>query len=187
MTSLPCRVPASYRHRTIPPTFSSRLTRFETRFTVSSSFDSPCRARKWAWSGIKTSVAAHKAFKVRTLSDGGQSIKTKSNGSVSASSWSRRMTSRPTVPSSSSSAPARSMWLPQIDRFGADLAPDASPAAALRSRPRTAMDRSGPAAGPGAASRGPGDRGPAPASCVPAIASAAARFTAVVVLPTPPF
>ena len=38
---------------------------------------------------------------------------------MSASSWSRRMTSRPTVPSSSSSAPARSMWLPQTNRFGA--------------------------------------------------------------------
>ena len=57
-------------------------------------------------------------IEVRTLSDGGQSMKTKSNGSVSASSWSRRMTSRPTVPSISSSAPARSIWLPQIDRFG---------------------------------------------------------------------
>ena len=39
----------------MPPTFSSRFTRFETRWIVSSSFDSPCSARKWAWSGIKTS------------------------------------------------------------------------------------------------------------------------------------
>jgi hypothetical protein len=46
-----------------------------TSSTVCSSFPNPCRARKCGWSGIITSSAAARAFRVSSPNEGGQSIK----------------------------------------------------------------------------------------------------------------
>ena len=74
-TSAASRVPPSYMQRITPLSLSLSLMRAATRSMVSSSLLSPCRAKKCGCKGISTSLTAASALSVRMPSDGGQSIK----------------------------------------------------------------------------------------------------------------
>src|SRR5439155_815469 len=105
----------------MPVTLRAGLMRLATRAVVSSNLPMPCRARKCGCKGMNTSLAADRALSVSTPSDGPQSMNTKSNEPSSCSSRSRRMTSRPTTPASSTSAAARLMSEAATQRLSATL------------------------------------------------------------------
>ena len=114
---------------------------------------------------MSTSVAAQRAFSVRTESDGGQSISTKSNGSVIGG---ERVAQDDFA---ADRAQQLELGAGQVDVAAADREVRRRPTAArwrsasLRSRPRKASGRTARAKAPGATWREPGDRDPAPASC----------------------
>src|SRR5947209_7334550 len=135
---------------------------------------------------MNTSLAAASALSVSTPSDGAQSMNTKSKHPSSWSSRSRRMTSRPTTPASSTSAAARLMSEPATQRFSATLRRTSASGRELTSTsyidgdlPSGSMPRWVVAWAWGSRSR--------TQTRWPRRARAAARLTAVVVLPTPPF
>ena len=176
----------SYRDSTTPVTFSAGLIRLATSAVVSNSLPMPCRARKCGWSGMKTSLAADRALSVSTPSDGAQSMHTKSNDPSSCNSRSRRITSRPTTPANSTSAAARLMSEAASHRLSATLRRTSASGREWTSTsyidgdlPSGSMPRWVVAWAWGSRSMTQTRR--------PHSARAAARLTAVVVLPTPPF
>ena len=181
----------SYMVNTIPSIRSSGLAPWRTSRTVRISCDRPSSAKNSHCSGTSTECAATSALIVRRLSDGGQSIRTKSNAKASMRAGAARHAAESCA---FRSPPAR--YRPMTDRSSRGKARGRSTCVGrMTSTSVGILDQeviAGLVAIVGEARRGrsrrcPAGQGRRAARCGPTSASAAARLIAVVVLPTPPF
>ena len=173
------RMPSTSRAGLMPPFTSSTVRRMSA---------SPSSAKYSHWSGTMTPSAATRPFSVRSPSDGGQSMMTCSYSPATAASASRSRDSRRSDAGqldlgADQVAARRAGGRGSAARCGG---PPPSPGArrAARRRP-SPPPRRGPRPAP--SRRCPAGRGRRAGCGAPPAASDAARFTAVVVLPTPPF
>ncbi len=177
----------SYRVRRMPSILSVGLTVWETVLIVSIKADSPSSAKYSHCMVISTESAATSAFSVSILSDGGQSIITKSYKNLPACSAVFSRCSRFSTDNSATSAAVRSpsAGTQSIARLSSGVATSESGCCSTRSS--KAVAARSPLCRPTETVAFPCGSKSISSARLPIAASAAERLTAVVVLPTPPF